>query len=194
MNAHKVTHREVWTVGVVLGKVFMVGVGFVPPCLLMTGGCPLSETSVYWPPDEQRASDTSSLEGADPPVNDDAFGENGSDVDSYEPDDDWSQANSIDVGQTQTHSIIPAGDEDWLQFTLTSTSDVTIETSGTSGDTVLALFDASGALIAFNDDGGVGLFSLISEYDLASGTYYIGVAAYGIDSEIESYEVSLLIY
>ncbi len=40
--------------------------------------------------------------------------------DEYEPDNDSTQANAIISGEQQTHSIMPAGDEDWVQFTLTT--------------------------------------------------------------------------
>ncbi len=111
--------------------------------------------------------------------------------DDYEPDDDATQATSISSGQSQTHSIVPVGDEDWLALTLSSPSDVVIETSGLSGDTRLWLYDSGLTEIAFNDDGGEGTFSYIEHTALPSGTYYIKVDEYNNNDEIESYDVSL---
>jgi hypothetical protein len=39
----------------------------------------------------------------------------------------------------QSHSLCPAGDDDWATFTLAETSAVTLETSGATGDTRLWL-------------------------------------------------------
>ena len=54
--------------------------------------------------------------------------------DSYEDDDTYDKARLIADGETQTHSFYPAGDEDWVKFTLASTTEVTVETSGPGGD------------------------------------------------------------
>ena len=58
----------------------------------------------------------------------------------------------------QTHSICPAGDEDWMTFTLTSDSEVTLTTSGPSGDTRMWLYDSSLVEIEFDDNSGTGSF------------------------------------
>lgn len=51
--------------------------------------------------------------------------------------------------------------------------------SGSSFDTYLRLFDASGNQLAFDDDGGPGTLSLISNFLIqATGTYYIGVTGF----------------
>ena len=53
----------------------------------------------------------------------------GASLDIYEPDNQWQDAAEIYDG-TQTHSFYPAGDLDWVTFTLDSAADVTVETSG----------------------------------------------------------------
>src|SRR5512147_1021897 len=52
-------------------------------------------------------------------------------ADSYEPDDTMETAHVIAAGAAQTHSISPATDADWVKFTLTATSSVSIETMAT---------------------------------------------------------------
>src|SRR5688572_20010708 len=61
-------------------------------------------------------------------------------ADSYEPDNGATAARPVIEGETQTHSIDQKGDVDWLQFRLTQKSEITLETNGTSGDTLLSVF------------------------------------------------------
>jgi hypothetical protein len=111
--------------------------------------------------------------------------------DAYEPDDSSGTAKTINVNAPQTHSIIPAIDQDWVKFTLASTSNITLETSGASGDTRLWLYNSGLGQIAYNDDGGAGLFSLITQTNLDPGTYYVKIDEYGNNNEISSYTISL---
>ena len=114
--------------------------------------------------------------------------------DSFENDDSSNQANNINDGDQQTHSICPSGDEDWVKFTLAAESAVQIETSGPSGDTVMWLYDSGINQLEFNDDGGAGLFSLIDRTcgvdALPAGTYYVKIEEFGDDAVISSYDVS----
>jgi len=118
--------------------------------------------------------------------------------DSYEPDDSSAQASTIASGVAQVHSICPAGDEDWTTFTLTSASEVVIETSGMNADTRMWLYDSSLNLIEFNDDSGTGLFSGIDRIcgidELQAGTYYIKVDENGGDDPIGSYNLSFIAF
>ena len=95
--------------------------------------------------------------------------------DAYEPDNVYTQARVINDGETQTHSFYPAGDLDWVYFTLSSTSTVTIETSN---------LDCSGySMTLYKYDGGLvwivdGDYSGSYETDyitetLDAGTYYV---------------------
>jgi Zn-dependent metalloprotease len=118
--------------------------------------------------------------------------------DSYEPDDSSVQATNITSGSPQTHSIYPLGDEDWLTFTLASSSEVLLETSGTNGnDTRMWLYDSNLSQIEYNDDGGAGYFSLIDRVcdtdELPIGTYYVKIDDYGDNSIISSYDLSLTV-
>ncbi len=116
-------------------------------------------------------------------------------ADPFEPNDDSSQATPLSSGVAQVHSIAPAGDDDWLTFTLDTPSGITLETSGTSGDTVMTLYDADLNQIAYNDDY-YSLFSLIERTcgsgELAAGTYYVEISEYndGFDT-IPEYVISL---
>ena len=51
--------------------------------------------------------------------------------------------------------------------------------------------NSSSTQIAYNDDGGSGLFSRISRDDLAPGTYYVKVDEYGNNNTIASYTISV---
>jgi len=79
-------------------------------------------------------------------------------------------------------AIDVAGDADWYEFTIASAEDVTLATNaGASpvlGDTTLRLHDSTGTEIAFDDDGGPGLYSLITMTALPAGTYYADVRAF----------------
>jgi hypothetical protein len=117
--------------------------------------------------------------------------------DSYEPDDSSVEANLITNGSPQTHNIFPSGDEDWVKFTLSFESGVTLETSGISGDTRMWLYDSGLTEVEFSDDDEYSLFSYIDrvcEADaLPAGTYYVKVDEFGDDEVISSYDLSLTV-
>lgn len=116
--------------------------------------------------------------------------------DQYEPDDTFVQA--LPFGRPETHTIAPADDVDFRTFTLTSHADVTLAVIGTAAgdDTLLTLYDASGAVIEVNDDFGGTAQSRI-ERDrtggdpLPAGTYYVSIEEAGGDVEIDAYDVTL---
>ena len=115
--------------------------------------------------------------------------------DSYEPDNSSGTASWISSGSTQTHSIIPATDVDWVKFQLTSPSAITLETTGPTGyDTRMWLYDSSLSQIDYSDDEGVDNYSLIDRQcgvdALPAGTYYVKVDDYNNDNEIPSYNLS----
>ena len=117
--------------------------------------------------------------------------------DPYEPDDSSSQANWIYSGIPQTHSIVPAGDYDWVKFSLSTESEVVIETSGTAGDdTYMWLFDSS-SLLEEDDDSGIDYFSRIDRLcgvdALPAGTYYVEIDEFGNNDEIPSYDITLTV-
>ena len=119
------------------------------------------------------------------------------DKDQYESDDVFALGTPIQSGQSQTHSISPAWDKDWLTFTLDEPGVVMLETSGASGDTILRLFNSDHYEIVSDDDGGTSQFSRIEagscQDTLPAGTYYVKVEEDGDDEEIPSYNISLLV-
>jgi hypothetical protein len=118
-------------------------------------------------------------------------------VDSYEPDDTSGQAQWIFDGSAQTHSIVPVGDVDWVKFSLSDESEVVIETSGTSGDTRMWLYDGSLNELEYSDDEGSDLFSRIDRVcdtdALPAGTYYVKIDEYGNDDAIASYDLAFTV-
>ena len=116
--------------------------------------------------------------------------------DSFEPDNTEAQAKTINIGATQTHSIRPAGDVDWVTFQLTTPSAVVLETTGgpANGDTEMALFNSSLQQVRYSNNEGVNNYSYINTCDvvnLPAGTYYARVNEVGNNSEISSYRLSL---
>jgi hypothetical protein len=97
--------------------------------------------------------------------------------DSLEPDNSRATARSINAdGSSQAHNVCPAGDVDWSTFTANAGA-YAIKTLdlGPKADTLIELYDASGQLLASNDDYGAGPSSLIT-YTLSSGgDYYVKV-------------------
>ena len=115
-------------------------------------------------------------------------------LDEVEPNNSAGQANPIAIGETLLHALNPADDEDWLTFTLTRTSSVTATTSGASGDTRLWLYDDALNELAFDDDGGAGLFSSITVTcdgtPLPAGTYYLRVNEFS-GGVLDEFSISL---
>ncbi|QQS54894.1 MAG: hypothetical protein IPM89_03375 [Candidatus Competibacteraceae bacterium] len=114
--------------------------------------------------------------------------------DAYEPDNSSGQAKLIGAGATQTHSIDPVGDQDWVTFTLAQASGVVLETAGTAGDTELWLYNSSLVQQDYDDDGGINLFSRIERTcaatPLPAGAYYVKVAEYSNSATISSYTLA----
>ena len=88
--------------------------------------------------------------------------------------------------------INPIGDVDFVSFQVFTPSLVTIETSGwgglgtCDGDSYVRLFDTDGTTqLTFDDDGGVGLCSLIGNFALTPGTYYVRVSEFGNDALLD---------
>lgn len=114
-------------------------------------------------------------------------------TDAYEPDDAAGSASFIGAGSLQAHSLCPAGDEDWVWFSLGAEAAVEIETSGPSGDTRMWLYNSSLGQVEFDDDGGSGLFSRIDRTcgvdALPAGTYYVRVDEFGDNDAIDAYDL-----
>jgi hypothetical protein len=110
--------------------------------------------------------------------------------DPLEKDDSLNYARSIDINSTIDRRIFPVGDVDYCTFNLAEEYDIIIETSGTSGDTVLFLYDENLTLITVNDNSGVDSFSKII-LSLDTGNYTIRIVENGDDEMISSYSITL---
>ena len=116
--------------------------------------------------------------------------------DGYEADGSSVTAKTINVGDTQVHSLHTQSDEDWTTFTLSGTQDVTISTSqilSYTADTEIALYDSGLTSLATDQDSGTGYFSQISQ-NLSTGTYYIRVISqtnWGLQMPTDGYNLTL---
>jgi len=112
--------------------------------------------------------------------------------DDFEPDDESSGSNRIgfrnngdnqggqggrDNSQIQAHSIFPAGDIDFVTFSLARANRVRIETSG-DGDTIIGFSNSGGQLLATNDDGGVGLSSRLDFCLPGASDWFVAILAF----------------
>ena len=108
-------------------------------------------------------------------------------VDAYEYDDEPSAASWIPVGGSQSRSILPFNDRDWLYVQVDALARFTIQTSGVEGDTILDLFTADNlnepALTV--DDTGGSLWAAMT-VEMPAGGYYVRVRSYG-GSVIDAY-------
>ena len=107
-------------------------------------------------------------------------------ADNVDPNDQIGEAPDIgsltSSGVTRTDSI-GQRDVDMFAFTVSSGTTVSIDLDRTSGDldSLIRVFDSSGALVVRNDDGrapgeAASLDSYINHTFTSSGTYYIGVS------------------
>ncbi|MDX2175689.1 MAG: S8 family serine peptidase [Candidatus Sumerlaeia bacterium] len=117
------------------------------------------------------------------------IGENG------EPNDTPAQAIPLAVnGPAVTYNLSPSSDVDYYSFTLDSTQNVKIETSGPAGgDTELYLF-AGSRVVVRDDDGGDGKYSKISYKGVPAGTYRVGVISFRRQSVVANYTVRVYTY
>jgi len=98
-----------------------------------------------------------------------------------EPNDTPETANPLTVGDDMSAELAPEGDLDYFAIAVAAGDVITFETlPGDAGDTQLTLFDTDGTTeLAFNDDGGEALYSLIPNYEFATaGTYFVMVNHY----------------
>ncbi len=113
--------------------------------------------------------------------------------DPLEKDDSLKYARGIDINSTIDRRIFPVGEVDYCTFYLIDEYNIVIETSGTSGDTVLFLYDENLTQITVNDNSGVDSFSKII-LKLDTGNYTIRIVENGDDEVIISYSITLTAY
>lgn len=117
--------------------------------------------------------------------------------DAYEPDGVPATAKLIYIGQTQSHSICPDGDADWVRFFGRAGKEYTISTAnlGIGLDTYMWLFDSDGeTILAYNDDGGNGVSSRIDFFPAVDAYYYVQVKNAGdLALPQMTYDLSLVV-
>ncbi|MBX3428475.1 MAG: M10 family metallopeptidase C-terminal domain-containing protein [Hyphomonadaceae bacterium] len=96
--------------------------------------------------------------------------------------DNTSTTATIAVGGSVSSSIQSAGDLDYFRINLVAGQTYTFSLSGSIPDAYVELRDASGTLIAFNDDGGINLNSFLMYRANTTGTFY--VVARGYDNSV----------
>lgn len=171
----------------------------IPDNTIGVSNCSVFEISFY-PTSTGLKSAVVSIANDDPDENPYNFTIQGTGIgpDSYETDNNFSSSKPISPGETQTHSILPVGEWDYIRFTLDQESSVVITTSGPDdkADTYLDLYDSNKTLIASDDDSGSSLYSRIAltcgANPLQAGTYYIRATEYGNDKRISDYKISFV--
>ncbi len=96
--------------------------------------------------------------------------------DTYENDNSASTASVLTIGNTQVHSLHTTSDVDWMKFTPSTSGYYTFYTGARNGnagdgDIMMGLYDASGKLLIYDDDGFTGYNAMLS-YQLSAGTTY----------------------
>jgi hypothetical protein len=90
---------------------------------------------------------------------------------------------TLSVPTTFSSQVDFGGDEDWLRVLLNEGDTYQIALNGQAnsddplGDPVLELYDATGTLLAVNDDGGPGLNALLNYTAPGSGAYFVNARA-----------------
>ncbi len=106
------------------------------------------------------------------------------DVAEVEPNNSLATAQLLSCGDVLRPATISAsGDTDYVKITVPANTTLTIGTDadGTTGqltDSRIRLFNASGVVVASDDDSGPGAYSLLTYVATAGGTFYVGVAGY----------------
>jgi len=98
-----------------------------------------------------------------------------------EPNDDYTTANTLTVGDDMNAAIDPAGEVDFFAITVGAGDIVEFETHpGDIGDTKMYLFDTDGTTqLAYNDDVGYpNYYSIINYTFTVAGTYFVEITGY----------------
>ncbi len=87
-------------------------------------------------------------------------------------------------GETRADRLAPAGDTDWFRIELTANQTIRVQMVSNTfdpaplSDPLVAVHDASGEAIAFDDDGGAGLNAYLEFTAPAAGTYFINARGF----------------
>uniref|UniRef100_UPI00257C3643 pre-peptidase C-terminal domain-containing protein n=1 Tax=Oceanithermus sp. TaxID=2268145 RepID=UPI00257C3643 len=98
---------------------------------------------------------------------------------------DTTNAQSVDLGSAVNASIDPAGDDDIFMVSLTANTTLVVDVETVNSgepDTMLAVYDSAGNMVAFNDDF-TGRESRLEFTPSADGTYYVLVTSWDGDGE-----------
>lgn len=113
------------------------------------------------------------------------LGDDRSTYPEQEPNDTCGQAQAMFLGDVVSPAFLEAGGQDWYGWTMYAGDVITCGTDivneGDDTDTYIELYASDCAtLLAYNDDGGPGLFSQIAGYVVPyTGFYYLKVRGYG---------------
>jgi len=94
--------------------------------------------------------------------------------DEYEPDKSVETATLIGIGETQTHSICPTGDIDYIKMTLDKSAIVKIFVQGQNVDLSLGIYDSTGQMASVDAKGIGG--AEIYDVQLQPDWYYIVIS------------------
>ncbi|QDG76103.1 S8 family serine peptidase [Labrenzia sp. PHM005] len=109
---------------------------------------------------------------------------------------DTSTTATITAGSTVTGTLDFAVDRDWYQIQLTAGGIYQIDLkgapsgAGTIADPYVRLYNSSGQLVDYNDDGGTGLESLLQYTPSTTGTYYISAGSFR-NTDLGTYSLSV---
>ena len=110
---------------------------------------------------------------------------------------DASTTVTLAIGGSLNGAVNTAGDRDWFAVDLVAGQRYSISLDGAAygsysalDDPYLRLHDASGRLVAENDDGGPGYNSLLSWTAVVTGLYYVGVGALN-DEYVGGYAIAI---
>ena len=95
-------------------------------------------------------------------------------TDVYEPDDSLAQARPITDGRLQFRSL-PAGDQDWVYFDLSHTSDIRVTVVSATG-LVVTLYNSN---LSFVAQALPSPFTILTRSNMAPGRYYATLTATG---------------
>jgi subtilisin-like proprotein convertase family protein len=104
------------------------------------------------------------------------------DVNESEPNNTCGEADAYTLGDVY-HAGLTPGDQDWISFSANQNDVITAATDadqGSTTDTYLELYASDCTTqLAFNDDGGPGLFSLITDFKAPyTGTFYLKIRGF----------------
>jgi hypothetical protein len=109
--------------------------------------------------------------------------------DRFEGDNVPSEASAGNKGGIQNRSIIPANDFDWIKFSLNSTDNVELKTTGLQGGLSIKLYSSD--LTYLYGSSTYATYSVLRASELEPGTYFAKVEDLSNNEENESYNFAI---